>query len=130
MDFYQPHSIYKDNNDVKEDLLKTEYYTLIGQEEATINEFPARIKDDNKVYAKKIQKKDGSYKLMVKTSSNGKLYNPVAIIGQEKENAFLDRVCKSNEKFRTVNQKVFDLYLQFLNSKNLAFFYNAEREAE
>lgn len=130
MDFYQPHSIYKDNNDVKEDLLKTEYYTLVGQEEATINELPARINDDNQVYAKKIQKKDGSYKLMVKTSSNGKLYNPVAIVGQEKENGFLDRVCKSNEKFRTVNQKVFDLYLQFLNSKNLAFFYNAEREAE
>ena len=107
MDFYQPHSIYKDNNDVKEDLLKTEYYTLIGQEEATINDLPARINDDSKVYAKKIQKKDGTYKLMVKTSSNGKLYNPVAIIGQEKENAFLDRVCKSNEKFRTVKQKVF-----------------------
>ena len=43
----------------------------------------------------------------------------------------IDRVSTiSDEKFRTVNPKTFGLYLQFLSSKNLAYLYNAEREAE
>ena len=130
MEFYQPNNIYKEQTNISDDLLKTEFYTLSGQEDVLIDGVPAISKEDNRVYAKKIQKKDGSFKCMIRTSSNGKLFNPVSIIGEEKQNGFLDRVCKSNERFRTVNEKVFNFYLQFLTSKNLAFFYNAEREAE
>ena len=83
-----------------------------------------------KVYAKKIQRKDGSYKLSIRTGTDGKLYNPMSIYGKEKASTLLDNVCKSNDKFKTVNEKTFTWYTQFLKTKNMAHLYNAEREAE
>ena len=130
MEFHQPQNIFNNKSDISEDKLSHEFYTLIGQEELTVDHRPRRLNDDDVVYAKKIQKKDGSYKNMIKLSNNGKLYNPVSVYGQEKTNDFLDRVCKSNNKFKTVNAKAFEWYVQFLASKNLAFFYNAEREVD
>ena len=85
---------------------------------------------DDKVYAKKIQRKDGSYKLSIRTGADGKLYNPMSIYGKEKSSTLLDNVCKSNDKFKTVNEKTFTWYTQFLKTKNMAHLYNAEREAE
>lgn len=130
MEFHKPHNIFNNQSDISEDNLAHEFYTLSGQEDVTIDNKPRRLNDDEIVYAKKIQKKDGSYKNMIKLANNGKLYNPVSVYGQEKTNDFLDRVCKSNNKFRTVNAKAFEWYVQFLSSKNLAFFYNAEREVD
>jgi hypothetical protein len=130
MDFHQPTNIYNNDLNIEEDSLNKEYYTLLGEEDFISNECPRRHKDDEKVLAKKIQKKDGSYKTLIKTANNGKLYNPVAIYGQEKTHTFLDRVCRSNEKFRPVNNKAFDWYVKFLSTKNIAWFYNAEREVD
>jgi hypothetical protein len=80
------------------------------------------------VFAKKILRADGTYKYMIKKDSNGKLYNPISIYGQEQNKTFLDRVCKSNSKFVQVNQKTFDYYVAFLSTKNIAYLNNAERE--
>tara|TARA_B100000085_G_C18548217_1_gene514770 strand:+ start:176 stop:568 length:393 start_codon:yes stop_codon:yes gene_type:complete len=130
MALYKPSNIYKDQGDVKEDLLQQEFFTLSGDEEFTLQDTPRRHKEDPQVYAKRIQRKDGTYRLSIRTSSDGKLYNPMSIYGEEKKSTLLDNICKSNDKFRTVNPKAFDLYVQFLSSKNLAYLYNAEREAE
>lgn len=130
MDFHRPSSIYNKEVNINDEDLVKEFYTLNDQEEFNINGNSRRHNDDDKVYAKKIQKKDGSFKHMIKTAANGKLYNPVSIYGEEKSNDFLDRICKSNQKFRTVNQKAFQLYLSFLSSQNLGYFYNAEREVD
>jgi hypothetical protein len=130
MAFYKPDSIYKSQGDVKEDLLQQEFFTLSGDEEFILQDTPRRHKEDDQVYAKRVQRKDGTYKLTIRAATDGKLYNPISIYGEEKKSTLLDNICKSNEKFRTVNPKTFDLYLQFLSSKNLAYLYNAEREAE
>tara|TARA_Y100000004_G_scaffold158555_1_gene184911 strand:+ start:83 stop:475 length:393 start_codon:yes stop_codon:yes gene_type:complete len=130
MALYKPNNIYKTEDNLNEDLLQQEFFTLSGDEEFVLQETPRRHKADDQVYAKRIQRKDGTYKLSIRTASDGKLYNPMSIYGEEKKSTLLDNVCKSNEKFRTVNPKTFDLYVQFLSSKNLAYLYNAEREAE
>ena len=130
MALYKPDNLYKSQSDVKEDLLQQEFFTLSGNEEFILQDTPRRHKIDDGVYAKRIQKKDGTFKLSIRTSTDGKLYNPMSIYGEEKKSTLLDNVCKSNEKFRTVSPKTFDLYIQFLTSKNLAYLYNAEREAE
>lgn len=130
MDFYQPNSIYKSNASIEQDSLKLELFTLSGQEELIVDNTPMRTKEDDKVYAKKIQKKDGSFKYMIKTSKDGKLFNPVSIYGEEKPNTFLDSVCKSNEKFRTVSEKTFQWYIKFLTTKKENWLIHAEREAE
>lgn len=130
MDFHRPSNIYNTEVAVDENNLSKVYYTLIGQEEFLENEEPRRHNDDDLVFAKKLQKQDGSYKTMIKIANNGKLYNPITIYGQEKTNVFLDRVCRSNDKFRTVNMKAFEWYVKFLSTKNMAWFHNAEREVD
>lgn len=108
-----------------------ELFTLNGMEDFAHNGcYMLKDKDSENVFAKKILRKNGTYKYMIRLSSNGKLFNPVSIYGQEQDNSFLNRVCRSNNKFTEVNSKTFDWYTKFLNSKNVAWLNNAERERE
>jgi hypothetical protein len=117
----------KDSDDTKEIS-----YTLTGTEDHCDENGCPIIKDNESegVFAKKILRKNGTAKFMVRLGSNGKLFNPVSIYGLEKDKTFLDRICRSNSKFKEVNHKVFDLYVKFLQSKNISWLNNAEREAE
>ena len=129
---FNPSSLFTKNNRVaKPDDAKEEYFTLVGREDFMDNGFSKLKQDDNEnVFAKKILRKDGSVRYMVKISSNGKLYNPLSIYGMEPDKSFLNRVCRSNKKFKEVNSKAFDWYLKFLTTKNMAWLNNAEREME
>lgn len=128
--FQQQDNIYKREMNINDEDLTSVFYTLSGQEDEIIDDRPIKSTESEEVYAKVLQKKDGTYKHMIRTSADGKLYNPMSIYGQEKTNDFLDRICKSNDKFKTVNEKAFNWYVQFLTTKNLSWFHNAEREIE
>lgn len=83
------------------------------------------------VYAKIITRADGSSKYMIRLDRTGKLYNPSSIFGKGKEmlpTSFLDRVCRSQYKYKEVNLKAFDMYIKFLSTKNASWLYNTERE--
>jgi len=129
MEFYSPKSIYNTKHE-EDDSFETQMYTVAGEHDIFIENMPARQKDDHKVYAKKIQKQDGSYKYMIRTAKDGKFFNPVSMYGEEKATTFLDSVCKSNDKFRTVSEKTFQWYLKFLSTKKENWLHHAEREAE
>jgi len=107
-----------------------EFYTLKGMEDSMDSKQNCRLNEEkpNKVFAKKIYRADNTHRFYVRVSNNGKLYNPISIYGEEKINTFLDRVCKDSVKFKEVNEKTFDLYIGFLNTKNIAWLNNAERE--
>lgn len=121
-------SIYTKNNLDSEN--QELFYTLSGLEEFVDEEqFPRSTSEDN-TFAKKILRKNGTPKHMIRLASNGKLFNPVSIYGMEENKTFLDRICRSNKKFKEVNTKVFDLYIKFLQSKNISWLNNAERESE
>lgn len=128
--FTSNNSIFNTNKDIE----NTEEisYTMAGMEdECDKNSCPTLAdKDAENVFAKKIVRKNGTTKFLVRLSSNGKLFNPMSIYGLEKDKTFLDRICRSNSKFKEVNHKVFDLYIKFLQSKNISWLNNAEREAE
>jgi hypothetical protein len=110
---------------------ESEFYTIVGLEEfLDDNNTPRLSSESESAFAKKTIRKDGSIKYTLKLSTNGKLYNPVSMYGKEQETTFLNRVCRSNNKFVEVNQKVFDWYVQFLKTKNTAWLNNAERERE
>lgn len=109
---------------------ENEYYSLVASGDFVDANKNTRVLEKNihKALAKKIVREDGSIRYLVKINNAGKLYNPVSIYGQEKTNTFLDKVCKTESKFRDVNAKAFDLYVNFLNTKNLSYLHNAERE--
>lgn len=134
MDFFQPQSIYsqeiQEEKQGDEVILDSTFYTLVGEEDSILDGLPIKNAEDDKVYAKKIKRKDGSIKYVVKLSKSGKLYNPISMYNEEHtpNTSFLDRVCRSDVRFKMVNQKAFDLYLKFLTTKNLGWLTNAQRE--
>ena len=108
------------------------YYCVIGSQDFIDEESFPRVnkEDDNRVLAKRIVRDDGSSRFSIKLTNSGKMQNPLSMYGIEKTNNFLDRVCRSDKKFKEVNQKVFNMYINFLKTKNIAWLNNAEREAE
>lgn len=128
---FNPSSLFsKKNHDNNEDVL---LYTMVGYEDYFDNSGHARIENQNdtkKIFAQKNILKNGSTKYLIKLSNNNKLYNPISIYGLEEKKTFLDRICRSNKKFKEVNEKAFKWYIKFLNTKNISWLYNAEREIE
>lgn len=105
--------------------------TLNGMEDSVEGEyFVITDQKSPNIFAKRILRKNGTQKYMIRLNSNGKLFNPISIYGQEPDKSFLNRVCRSNNKFVEVNSKTFDWYTKFLSSKNVAWLNNAERERE
>lgn len=127
---FNPDSVFsKDVSSTTED---EDCFTVIGYEDFIDNTGNARIKQENidKIFAKKTLRKNGSIKYLIRLANNGKLYNPVSIYGKETEATFLNRICRSDKKFKEVNEKTFNWYIKFLNTKNTSWLYNAEREME
>jgi len=110
--------------------MNIEFYTLYGQEDFLDNDNNPRCESENsdKVYAKRSHRDDGSIKYSIKLDSNGKIYNPISIYGVSKITSFLDRICRSQNKYKEVNEKAFSMYLKFLKTKNVAWLHNTERE--
>lgn len=123
--------IYQQKNELLTDN-GNEFFTVLGSEDfMDSNSCPRITKDtDNRILAKKIIRDDGSTKYSIKTDASGKFQNPISMYGIEKSNNFLDRICRSSDKFKEVNMKTFNMYITFLRTKNPAWLHNAEREAE
>jgi hypothetical protein len=111
---------------------ESEFYTVLGMEDFLDKQENPRLSDENsqKVLAKKIVRADNSIRYSVKVDNRGKAQNPISIYGSEIDNSFLDRICRSNDKFKDVSEKAFSLYVKFLKTKNVAWLHNAEREME
>lgn len=125
---FKPSSLFSKRSNNEESV---EFYTLRGNE-SFIDELdrPRASKENSSVLAKKITRKNGTIKYSIRLGNNGKFYNPISIYGQEKTHTFLNRICRSNDRFKEVGQKVFGMYLEFLNTKNVSWLINAERENE
>ena len=114
----------------KKEVLETEFYTILGKQDF-IDEagLPRASNENNKdIVAKKIIKNGSPPRYSIKLGIDNKFSNPMSIYGKEKQSSFLDTVCRANNKFIDVNLRTFELYLKFLQTKNMSWLYNAERE--
>ncbi|MFO0004426.1 MAG: hypothetical protein ACK559_25190, partial [bacterium] len=66
----------------------------------------------------------------IRLSLSNKLYDPTSTYGLDKTKSFLDNTVRSEDRFKNVSHKVFDLYTTFLKTKNTSWLYNAQREDE
>jgi hypothetical protein len=108
-----------------------ELFTVFGKQDfLDKNNNPQLRLESDEVFARRVLRKDGSIKYSIRLSNTGKLFNPLSIYGQEQNHSFLNRVCRSNSKFKEVNEKTFSWYVKFLKTKNVAWLNNAERENE
>jgi hypothetical protein len=107
------------------------FYTLKGFE-TTLDSDNNPITDEDqipKIFAKKTTRNDGTVKYSIRFDKYGKMFNPISIYGNKDLN-LLDNISRHNKHFREVGAKVFHMYMNFLQTKNVAWLHNAEREFE
>lgn len=101
------------------------YYTLYGDHEYIDEEGNPRTNDDKN---NKILARNSNGKFYIKIGAHGRIFNPIGMYSEGRHQKFLSKIGKNEFDFAKVNQKVFDLYLNFLRTKNTAWLSNAERE--
>lgn len=121
----------------KNDLEDKVFYTLSGLETTTDeNGYPICSSECDITYAKKVKNKKGkaingniSYTFYIRLYDSKQLYNPLEKYSIEKVNktSYVDKVCKSTNAFVEVNKAIFDMYLEFLKTKRLAWLDSAQR---
>lgn len=115
-------------NKISTNIKNLELFTLIGQHKfLDDNKNPRVDLENDKVYAKKVIL-DSNQKYYIKVGTYGKIYNPIGLFSEGTASKFLSKIGKKAWEFKEVNSKVFDMYVNFLRTKNIAWLNNAERE--
>ncbi len=104
------------------------YYTILGDHEFIDKDNRPRSNTESRSVVAKSISKNNSNKFYIKIGTYGKIFNPMGLFSEGKNEKFIAKIGKKEFEFKEVNQKVFDLYLNFLSTKNLAWLNNAERE--
>lgn len=105
------------------------FYTILGDHDFIDEQSKPRAKTENElVVAKCTQYGNNPKKYFVKVGAHGKLYNPIGLYSEGNNNKFMSKIGRKEWEFREVNQQIFDLYSNFLTTKNIAWLNNAERE--
>jgi hypothetical protein len=103
-------------------------YSFLGEHDFIDSENNPRLNNESSKVLAKYFKTETSCRYFIKVGTYGKIYNPIGMYSEGTENKFLARIGKNELSFKEVNQKVFDQYLNFLRTKNIAWLNNAERE--
>lgn len=117
------------------------FYCLNGKEDFLDSEGNARLNslDSENVAAKCIQNKKPKsfnnnqyqYSYYIRTTPNSTLFNPIQLLSPIKNKRqfdFIDGVCKNKWMFKEVSKITFDKYVKFLNTKNISWLKDAERD--
>lgn len=106
-----------------------EYFTILGEHEyLDANNKPRTNEENNKVVAKTLSIDNKPTRYFIKVGTYGKIYNPIGLYSEGQNTKFLSKIGRKQFEFKEVNQKVFELYTNFLSTKNIAWLNNAERE--
>lgn len=120
-------NIFKINPNKTETITDRYYFTVLGKHDFLDESDNPRTNNEKNAYAY-YKNNDGDTQYFIKVGLYGKIYNPIGLYSEGKANKFLSKVGKNEFTFTRVNQKVFDLYVNFLRTKNVAWLNNAERE--
>ena len=105
----------------------TEIYTILGKHEEIINGYPRVYEDDDDAYAKRVLVKGQQPKFYIKTNAYGHPFNPIGKL-MEGSASKVAHTGRKTYEYRLVTQRVFNFYIDFLKTKNDAYYNNAMRE--
>lgn len=118
--------LIKDNQ--TQDTKTIAYYTIFGKhDDLDENRNPIVAKENENAFAKKVVSNTKT-RYYIKTGVYGKIYNPIGLYSEGTSAKFLAKTGKPAWQFKEVNSKIFDMYVSFLRTKNIAWLNNAERE--
>lgn len=115
----------QNNNTTQRDV---ECFTVLGSQEYFDDQNRPRIDDEDKALAKSVSIDNRPPKYYIKVGTYGKVYNPIGLYTEGHSEKFLAKIGRKQFEYKEVNQKIFDMYINFLTTKNLAWLNNAERE--
>lgn len=105
-------------------IIEDRFYTIWGMEDFIDEDGNTRQQAETKnTFAKIIA---GKY--FIKIGLDNRVYNPIGLFSEGRPNKVLAKIGKNEFNFRRVNAKVFDWYVSFLRTKNIAWLNNANRE--
>lgn len=110
----------------KPEVNKTEsvYYTAVGNQDYIDDDGNTRhTKEQDDTFAKMV-----NGKFFIKVGLDNRAYNPIGLFSEGQHNKILSKIGKNEFIYKKVNQRVFELYLSFLRTKNIAWLNNTNRE--
>lgn len=114
---------------VSQTLKVYEYFTMLGDHDFVDDQDRPRAKTENNAVVAKTSTVDNHpTRFFIKVGTYGKIFNPIGMYSEGKNAKFLSKIGRKEFEFKEVNQKIFELYTNFLSTKNLAWLNNAERE--
>lgn len=125
--------IYRSKKDIIEPTINSSnedrFYTSIGEQEFIDEDGYSRVSEQaSNIYAKSLNNNNKETKYYVKSNRYGKLYNPTGMTTEGQHKRFNKMIGANEFNFKRVNQRIFELYINFLKTKNTAWLNNAERE--
>jgi|LauGreDrversion4_2_1035121.scaffolds.fasta_scaffold08420_7 hypothetical protein len=119
-------------NELKKEV---EYFTLKGHQDFLDDQGNPRSNGDgNDVLAKKICYYDENNSVVVaktryqiKIGAYGRIFNPIGMYSEGNANKFSSKSGKEEWRMKEVNESIFNLYVAFLKTKNVAHLTLAER---
>lgn len=115
----------QNNNTTQRDV---ECFTVLGNQEYFDDQDRPRINNEDKALAKSVSIDGRPTRYYIKVGTYGKIYNPIGLYTEGHSEKFLAKIGRKQFEYKEVNQKIFDMYVNFLTTKNLAWLNNAERE--
>lgn len=123
------HKIFEINKDKSVDNYTYTYYTVFGNHHILDDNKNPITNDEKKSMAySRLSNESGDEQYFIKVGLYGKIFNPIGLFSEGKQNKFLSKIGKHEYNYKKVNKKVFDMYINFLRTKNIAWLNNAERE--
>lgn len=105
-----------------------ECFAVLGSQAYFDDQNRPRTDDEDKALAKSVSVDGRPRKYYIKVGTYGKIYNPIGLYTEGHSEKFLAKIGRKQFEYKEVNQKIFDMYINFLTTKNLAWLNNAERE--
>lgn len=120
-------AIFKINTNKTDESFDYIYYTCLGNHKEIDDEGNPRTDNKDNCLAY-IRNGETDKQYYIKVGTYGKIYNPIGLYSEGRSKKFLSKIGRNEYNFTKVNQKVFDMYINFLRTKNIAWLNNAERE--
>lgn len=122
-----------------DDKSEIKYYTTYQYKEFSDEQECFRLsKDGDKVFAKSVKEKlnknnptqeVSQIKYYIRGNNGKQLFDPFPKYSiSDNKSSFIDKTCKSNQRFLEVSKSVFDKYVSFLNTESNQYLISAQRE--
>jgi|TARA_R100001163_G_scaffold12639_1_gene11827 hypothetical protein len=107
-------------------------FTIFGKHSSSDDDgyprLPSEEQDHHNAYAKRVSV-GNRIKYYVKRGRYGRLYNPIGLYSEGTAKKQLRHAGRPEWQFKEATEQVFDKYIKFLKTKNVAWLNNAERDS-